>query len=50
MVDSYGDEQFTRGKVEEYLPDLEKFVVNLNGFRYFTGRLNMQFEMFETGT
>ena len=49
VVDSTGDEQFVRGKVEEYLPDLEKFIVNLNGFRYYSGRLAMQFEMFETG-
>ena len=42
------NENFIKAKCEDYIPELEKFIVTFNGFRYLSGRLRIQFEVFET--
>ena len=37
-----------QGTVQDYIPELEKFVCHFAGIHYLSDRLNMQFKLFET--
>jgi len=38
IQDSFGDELVSNAVVQDYLPELESFIININGFRYISGR------------
>ena len=37
--DSFGDGSIVCGKCEDYVPELEKFIISFNDIRFATGRL-----------
>jgi hypothetical protein len=46
--DNFGDETLISGTCLDYLPELERFIVDFNGFRYLSNRLRLTFDYFET--